>query len=111
MLWAAGVRQVELAIGVKPSADTVDVLRQYQQQGMQYRAHHAIVWEEQRSFNLADRFDARYFERLTDWLVSMGITTYSILENRNDCREVAPAPMCGRSPAGNPYLRQRRLPG
>jgi hypothetical protein len=34
ILWAAGVRQVELAIGPKPSPDTLEVLRQYQQQGM-----------------------------------------------------------------------------
>ena len=43
VFWAAGIRHVELAIGVKPSSDTVDVLRHYQQQGMQYRAHHALV--------------------------------------------------------------------
>lgn len=78
VFWAAGVRQVELAIGVKPSPDTVDVLRQYGQQGMRYRAHHAIVWQEQRSFNLADSFDTRYFERLTDWLAAMDITAYSV---------------------------------
>ncbi|MBD3886908.1 hypothetical protein IFO70_35345 [Phormidium tenue FACHB-886] len=30
-LWAAGVRQVELAIGTKASPDTLDVLRQYRQ--------------------------------------------------------------------------------
>lgn len=78
VLWAAGVRHVELAIGVKPSRDTVAVLRQYRGQGMQYRAHHAFVWEGQRSFNLAHRFDAAYFERLTDWLVAMNITAYSV---------------------------------
>lgn len=78
VLWAAGVRQVELAIGVKPSPDTVEVLRHYQQLGMQYRAHHAFVWIGQRSFNLAQSFDASYFERLTDWLVTMDITAYSV---------------------------------
>lgn len=78
VLWAAGIRQVELAIGVKPSPDTVEVLRHYQQQGMRYRAHHAFVWQEQRSFNLAQSFDASYFERLTDWLVTMDITAYSV---------------------------------
>lgn len=57
-LWADGVRQVELAIGVKPSPDTVEVLRHYQQQGMQYRGHHALVWQEHRSSNLAHTFDA-----------------------------------------------------
>ena len=78
VFWAAGIRHVELAIGVKPSPDTVEVLRHYQQQGMQYRAHHALVWAEGRSFNLAHNFDARYFERLTDWLVTIGITAYSV---------------------------------
>jgi sugar phosphate isomerase/epimerase len=78
VLWAAGIRQVELAIGVKPSPDTVAVLQHYQQQGMRYRAHHAFVWEGQRSFNLAHHFDVHYFERLTDWLMKMGITAYSI---------------------------------
>jgi sugar phosphate isomerase/epimerase len=77
-LWAAGVRQVELAIGMKPSPDTLEVLRQYQQQGMQYRAHHAFVWKGHRSFNLAHKFDARYFERLTNWLVTMDIRAYSV---------------------------------
>ena len=78
VLWAAGVRHVELAIGVKPSRDTVEVLRQYRGQGMEYRAHHGFVWEGQRSFNLAHRFDAAYFERLTDWLVAMNISAYSV---------------------------------
>ena len=78
VFWAAGIRQVELAIGVKPSPDTVEVLRHYQQQGMQYRAHHAFVWIGQRAFNLAQSFDASYFERLTDWLVTMDITAYSV---------------------------------
>ncbi len=78
VLWAAGVRQVELAIGVKPSPDTGEVLRHYQHQGMQYRAHHGVVWEEARSFNLAGSFDVGYFERLTDWLVTMDITAYSV---------------------------------
>lgn len=78
VFWAAGIYHVELAIGVKPSPDTVDVLRHYQQQGMQYRAHHAFVWKGQRTFNLAQSFDACYFEQLSDWLVTMGITAYSV---------------------------------
>lgn len=77
-LWAAGVRQVELAIGPKPSPDTLEVLWQYRQQGMHYRAHHAFVWDGQRSFNLAHNFDACYFERLTNWLVTMNIRAYSV---------------------------------
>lgn len=77
-LWAAGVRHIELAIGMKSSPDTLEVLRQYQQQGMQYRAHHAFVWDGQRPFNLAHTFDACYFERLTNWLVTMDIRAYSV---------------------------------
>ncbi|MGG6270681.1 TIM barrel protein [Leptolyngbya sp. AN03gr2] len=84
--WTAGVRHVELAIGVKPSADTVEVLQEYGQCEMQYRAHHAIVWQEHRaatqipqgSFNLAQQFDRSYFERLTDWMAGMNIIAYSV---------------------------------
>jgi tetratricopeptide (TPR) repeat protein len=54
------------------------VLQQYQQQGMHYRAHHALVWEESRSFNLAHTFDVAYFARLPDWLAQMGISAYSV---------------------------------
>ncbi|MCY7322934.1 MAG: sugar phosphate isomerase/epimerase [Phormidesmis sp. CAN_BIN36] len=78
VFWAAGIRHVELAIGVKPSADTVEVLRYHRQQGMQYRAHHAVVWQEHRSFNLAQTFDRDYFERLTDWMATMNVTAYSV---------------------------------
>lgn len=78
VLWAANVRHIELAIGVKPSSDTTAVLRHYQQQGMHYRAHHALVWEESQSFNLAHSFNVNYFERLTDWLAAMNITAYSV---------------------------------
>ena len=77
-LWTAGIRHVELAIGVKPSADTVEVLQEYGRRGIQYRAHHAIVWQERRSFNLAEQFDRSYFERLTDWMAAMNITAYSV---------------------------------
>ena len=86
VLWAAGIRQVELAVpwlsrsefGVKPSVDTTAVLQHYRQREMQYRAHHAIVWQEHRSFNLAEQFDRSYFERLTDWMAAMNITAYSV---------------------------------
>ncbi|GAP97973.1 sugar phosphate isomerase/epimerase family protein [Leptolyngbya sp. NIES-2104] len=84
VLWAAGIRQVELAIGVRPSMDTIAVLQHYQQLGMQYRAHHAIVWQEHRSFNLAEQFDLDYFERLTDWLAAMQISAYSVHAGRID---------------------------
>jgi sugar phosphate isomerase/epimerase len=78
MFWAAGIRHVELAIGAKPSSDTTDALQHYRQQGMEYRAHHAIVWQEHRSFNLAQTFDRDYFERLTDWMVTLNIQAYSV---------------------------------
>ncbi|MGG6269148.1 sugar phosphate isomerase/epimerase family protein [Leptolyngbya sp. AN03gr2] len=78
VLWAAGIRQVELAIGVKPSVDTTAVLQHYRQRGMQYRAHHAIVWQEHRSFNRAEQFDRSYFDPLTDWMAAMNITAYSV---------------------------------
>ncbi|BAU16110.1 hypothetical protein LEP3755_66770 (plasmid) [Leptolyngbya sp. NIES-3755] len=81
-LWEAGVRSVELAIGVKPSADTVAVLQHYQSEGMQYRAHHTIVWAEHRPFNLAHNFDVDYFERLIDWMSEMRITAYSVHAGR-----------------------------
>lgn len=84
VLWQAGIRRVELAIGVKPTPDTVAVLQHYRQLGMQYRAHHAIVWQEHRSFNLADEFDSEYFERLTNWLAAMQITAYSVHAGRID---------------------------
>ncbi|MGG6266669.1 TIM barrel protein [Leptolyngbya sp. AN03gr2] len=90
VLWAAGTRQVELAVpwlsrsefGVKPTLDTTAVLQHYRQRGMQYRAHHAIGWQEHRSVNLAQRFDAGYFERLTDWLAVMQIEAYSVHAGR-----------------------------
>ncbi|MGG6270898.1 sugar phosphate isomerase/epimerase family protein [Leptolyngbya sp. AN03gr2] len=100
VLWAAGIRQVELAVpwlsrsefGVKPSVDTTAVLQHYRQLGVQYRTHHAIVWQEHRaatqipqgSFNLANQFDGDYFERLSDWLAVMQITAYSVHAGRID---------------------------
>ncbi len=78
VFWEAGMRQVELAIGVKPSPNTTAILRHYQDQGMKYRAHHAIVWEEHRPFNLAQSLNVPYFERLTDWLAMMNIQAYSV---------------------------------
>jgi len=81
-LWAADVRHVELAIGPRASPDTLDALQQYRQWGMHYRAHHGFVWEGQRSFNLAHSFDACYFERLSDWMVTLGIMAYSVHAGR-----------------------------
>lgn len=77
--WAAGVRHVELAIGPKPDVDAPQAIQDFRQQGMCYRAHHALVWEAtHRPFNLAERFDLQYFTRLIDWLSELGVTAYSI---------------------------------
>ena len=77
--WQAGIRHVELAIGPKPDADASLAIRDFQQLGMVYRAHHAFVWESYHTpFNLAERFDYEHFVKLTDWLADYGITAYSV---------------------------------
>jgi hypothetical protein len=76
---AAGVQNVELAIGVKPDADASIAIQTFRQQGMQFRAHHAFVWESQhRSFNLAFPMKMDYFKRMADWLAEQAITAYSV---------------------------------
>jgi sugar phosphate isomerase/epimerase len=75
----AGVQKVELAIGVKPDADASIAIQAFRQQGMQFRAHHAFVWESQhRPFNLALPMKMDYFERMADWLAEQAITAYSV---------------------------------
>ncbi len=75
----AGVQKVELAIGVKPDADASIAIQTFRQQGMQFRAHHAFVWESQhRPFNLALPLKMDYFERMADWLAQQEITAYSV---------------------------------
>jgi sugar phosphate isomerase/epimerase len=76
---AAGICHVELAIGVKPDADAAQAIQAFQSQGMTFRAHHAFVWEAtHRPFNLAQPIDQAYFQQMIDWLVRMGITSYSV---------------------------------
>ena len=75
----AGVQKVELAIGVKPDADATIAIQGFRQQGMQFRAHHAFVWQSQhRSFNLALPLKMDHFERMADWLAEQAITAYSV---------------------------------
>ena len=75
----AGVQKVELAIGVKPDADASIAIQTFRQQGMQFRAHHAFVWESRhRPFNLALPLNMDYFERMADWLAEQEITAYSV---------------------------------
>ena len=75
---AAGIQHVELAIGVKRDGNVSAALEKWQAHGMQFRAHHAFVWDSHRPFNLATSFDADYFSRLTDWLARHQITAYSV---------------------------------
>ncbi len=90
---AAGIRHVELAIGVKPDADAAQAIQEFRSQGMIFRAHHALVWEAvHRPFNLAQSIDQAYFRRMMDWLVQMGVTDYSVHPGsygRNHDRAVA----------------------
>ena len=75
----AGVQKVELAIGVKPDADASIAIQGFRQQGMQFRAHHAFVWESRhRPFNLAAPLKIDDFERMADWLAEQEITAYSV---------------------------------
>jgi sugar phosphate isomerase/epimerase len=76
---AAGIHQVELAIGVKPNAEVTTAIRDFQQQGMVFRAHHAFVWESShRPFNLARAIDRDYFQRMIEWLAIHRINAYSV---------------------------------
>ncbi|MBR8837800.1 MAG: sugar phosphate isomerase/epimerase [Stigonema ocellatum SAG 48.90 = DSM 106950] len=79
VFWEAGVRYVELAIGPRPDTDAAQAIEDFGQEGMVYRAHHAFVWGDgHHPFNLAQPQDWNYFQRLTDWLASLGITAYSV---------------------------------
>ena len=76
---AAGIKHVELAIGVKPDADAAAAVADYRAAGTMFRAHHAFVWEsEHRPFNLARTLDLDYFQRSIEWLAKMDITAYSV---------------------------------
>jgi sugar phosphate isomerase/epimerase len=79
VFWKAGIRHVELAIGAKPDGDAMEAIQDFGQIGMIYRAHHAFLWENRHHpFNLAQPQDWDYFQRLTDWLASNNITSYSV---------------------------------
>ena len=78
MCAAAGIQHVELAIGVKRDGKVSAAIQKWQAQGMQFRAHHAFVWDTHRPFNLATSFDVDYFSRLTDWLARHQIMAYSV---------------------------------
>jgi sugar phosphate isomerase/epimerase len=82
---AAGIYQVELAIGVRPDPDITTTIHDFQQQGMIFRAHHAFVWESRHHpFNLAQpiagrgAIDRDYFQRMIEWLAACGIKAYSV---------------------------------
>jgi sugar phosphate isomerase/epimerase len=75
----AGIDRVELAIGVKPDPEIDLAVRDFQNQGMKFRAHHAFVWGEKHyPFNLARQLNWEYWKRKLDWLEMMGITAYSV---------------------------------
>ncbi len=79
VFWEAGIRHVELAIGPRPDALAVQAIEDFRKLGMVYRGHHAFVWgKSHHPFNLAQPQDWKYFERLTDYLASIGITAYSV---------------------------------
>ena len=79
VLWSAGIRHVELAIGPLPDTDAVQAIQDFRQQGMVYRGHHAFIWSaSHHPLNLAQPQDWDYFERLTDFLASNDITAYSV---------------------------------
>lgn len=79
IFWNAGIRYVELAIGPRPDTDSAQAIEDFRQQGMVYRAHHAFVCSARHyPFNLAQPQDWKYFERLADYLASIGVTAYSV---------------------------------
>jgi sugar phosphate isomerase/epimerase len=88
---AAGIKHVELAIGVKPDADSAAAIEEYRSSGTIFRAHHAFVWEAaHRPFNLAKEIDRDYFQRAIEWLAKMSVTAYSVHPGSyTDRREVA----------------------
>jgi sugar phosphate isomerase/epimerase len=76
---AAGIKQVELAIGVKPDLDAARAVAEYQAAGIDFRAHHAFVWEAfHRPFDLSRSLDRDYFERAIEWLAQISVTSYSV---------------------------------
>jgi sugar phosphate isomerase/epimerase len=75
----AGIRQVELAIGVRPDEDAASAVHDFVQKGFHFRAHHAFVWQtKHHPFNLAEPIDVGYFQQMMDWLVVQGVPAYSV---------------------------------
>jgi sugar phosphate isomerase/epimerase len=76
---AAGIKHVELAIGVKPDSDAAAAIAEYRASGTIFRAHHAFIWEPiHHPFNLAKKLDRDYFQRKIEWLAKMSVTAYSV---------------------------------
>jgi sugar phosphate isomerase/epimerase len=75
----AGIRHVELAIGVRADDDAAIAVHDFCRQGIHFRAHHAFVWQaKHRPFNLAEPINVGYFQQMMDWLATRGITAYSV---------------------------------
>jgi sugar phosphate isomerase/epimerase len=76
---AAGIKHVELAIGVKPDPDAAAAIAEYRASGTIFRAHHAFVWGPiHRPFNLTKKLDCDYFKQMIEWLAKMSVTAYSV---------------------------------
>jgi sugar phosphate isomerase/epimerase len=76
---AAGIHNVELAIGVRPDPGITATIHDFQHQGMVFRAHHAFLWESSHCpFNLSRPINHGYFERMVRWLATCGIDAYSV---------------------------------
>lgn len=86
---SAGIKHVELAIGVKPDGDAAAAIAECRASGTIFRAHHAFVWEPiHRPFNLSKKLDRDYFQRTIEWLAKMFVTAYSVHPGSyTDCRE------------------------
>lgn len=79
LFWNAGIRHTELAIGPRPDVDAAQAIEDFRKLGMVYRAHHAFVWSARHHpFNLTQPQDWDYFEKLAEYLASIGVTAYSV---------------------------------
>jgi sugar phosphate isomerase/epimerase len=102
---AAGIDRVELAIGVQPEVGISKTIREFQQRGMIFRAHHAFLWEAcHRPFNLAREIDRDYLQRMVEWLAKCGIQAYSVHPGSNDLVRKA-FPLGNRSAAWQQMLQ------
>lgn len=97
--FAAGVREVELAIGPEPSGDLGALVRGYQGRGVSFRAHHAFSFQAPtRPFDLVRNFEEGAMVHRLDWLARHGVTAYSVHAGSYDAgpREAAYALMVQR---------------